>query len=245
MLVGYQWETYKSLFPAKKLFYTPHILDIMDYDDLSRIKAQNKKLICEGIGAERFFFSAVRHLWAKRSRRFADYKGNDVILCAFSRYLEISKDRSSKLILMLKGTDVELTKKLIRQLGIDDYVVWKEEMPKKDLLAYYQGASLCFGQFGLPMVSYAVIEPLANASPCVSYIADSGCPSQTPFYNTMPPVFNSRDPEEIAQFIHKMASGSNYAADVSYRSWLWAKENCSEDVFIKSVAELFANSNHG
>jgi hypothetical protein len=45
--------------------------------------------------------------------------------------------------------------------------------------------------------------------------------------------------------MHKIASDSDYGMDVSYKSWLWAKENCSEDMFVKSVVELLANSNHG
>lgn len=237
MIVGYQLQTYKHLFPSKKFFYFPHIVSVPDYGDLRAQKAQNKRSICGEIGANRFFFSASRHLWLDRNRGFPDYKGNDVIIRSFARYLAVSRDKGSKLILAAKGPDVNLTKGLVRALGIEDYVVWKEEMPKNRLISYYQGASLCFGQFGLPMLSYAVIEPLANGCPTISYTGESRN-TELPFYDTLPPIFNSKDAEEIARFMNKIVTNGDYESDLAYKSWLWAKENCSEEVFVKCFQSL-------
>jgi hypothetical protein len=108
-------------------------------------------------------------------------------------------------------------------------------MPRDNLAVYYEGAALCFGQFGTPALAYSVLEPLASASPCVTFYTKDD-PS-VPFYKTIPPMFYSRNPCDIADFMRKIVSDSDYASCFSHDSWQWAKENCSEEEYVKAFKE--------
>lgn len=235
MISMHQVKEQRALCPKSKLFFLPHLIPVEHYEVLSKKKIEAKNKICKSIGTERFFFSSARHFWFGKNRAFTDYKGNDCILYSFMNYLNISGDKASKLILIRKGPDVKESISLIYRLGIDHYVIWIDEMKRDDLWDYYQGASMCFGQFGTPALTYAVVEPLSTATPCVTFIGDYD--RSIPFYKTMPPILNSRDPEEIACFMYKLTSDKEHESHMCYASWLWAKENCSEEKFVRAFVK--------
>lgn len=232
MIAPYQLDFYKRLRSDKRLFFLPHSIKVAEYDSLRREKDRKRREICEKIDADRFFFSSARHFWAGKKGFFTDYKGNDIVLRSFAHYLGISGDTKSKLILVRKGPDVRQSNELAQDLGINKHIFWIDEMPRKDLWDYYRGASACFGQFGVPLLTYAAVEPLSNAAPCISFVGDDN--ASVPFYNTMPPVFNSKDSGEIALFMHRITSDTDYESTLSYDSWIWAKENCSENKFVEA-----------
>jgi len=167
----------------------------------------------------------------------SDSKGNDVLFHAFAKYLRLSKDRRSKLVLVKKGHDVEHSRSLARSLRIEGSVEWLDEMKREELNKYYQGASICFGQFGASVINFSLLEPLANASICVSFFNETISP--LPYYKTIPPVFNSREPQKIAEFMIRTLRNEEIYNDLSYNSWLWVKENCSEEKFVESFLGLF------
>lgn len=235
MISFYQIKDCKAICPKTQLFFLPHLIYVAPYEKLFRKKIESREKICKSIGAERFFFSSTRHFWFGKNNRFTDYKGNDVILYSFMNYLKISGDKTSKLILVKKGPDVAESQKLGQRLGISDYIAWVEEMPRDSLWIYYQGASMCFGQFGTPALTYAVLEPLSNGTPTVTFMSNENM--DVPFYGTMPPILNSMESEKIGNFMNKITRDENYASKTSYDSWLWTKENCSEGQFVKSFVK--------
>ena len=242
MILSYQEKFYKQLCPHKRLFFLPSLTQVTEYEQLCKEKIRSKKMVCETINADNFLFSAARQFWYGKNSFFEDNKGNDIIFYSFARYLEISGDRKSKLILGIKGPDVEQSRKLAGLLGISDYIIWVKEMRRDELGVYYKGASACLGQFGTPALAYAVLEPLSNATSCASFAGDND--AHVPFYKSMPPIFNSKDPCEIGKFMHKIISDAEYASKMSYESWLWAKNNCSEERFVESfVGEMSLQNN--
>ena len=232
MISPYQTKVYRQICCGKRLFFLPHLINTRSYNELAIKKGESKSKICNVIGAENFFFSSTRHFWQGKNSLLSDYKGNDIILRSFARYLEISSDKGSRLILVRKGPDVKESEDLIQELGIDDYIVWVDEMKRDSLWVYYEGASICLGQFGTPVLTFAAVEPLSRATPCVSFFGDVN--GDVPFYGTVPPVFNSNNHEEIADFMEKIRTDIGYASDASHRSWLWAKENCSAEKFAEA-----------
>jgi len=237
MISPYQQEAFTKICINKKMFFLPHFFKIIDYQVLLQQKAQNKRTVCEEIRAERYFFSSTRHVWAGPLRNLIDNKGNNIMLNSYAIFKKITVDDHSKLVLVKKGPDVELSKSLSRSLGIEDDVVWIDEMKREELDRYYQGAAICFGQFGTPVVTYAALEPLANGTISISFLNDNNSP--VPFYKEKPPIFSNINPKEIAEFmVKKLAEEKDYE-DLSYNSWLWIQNNCSEEIFVKSFLTLF------
>jgi glycosyltransferase involved in cell wall biosynthesis len=234
LLIGpHQLASYQRVCPRKRLFFVSHLTNVAGpYERISGQKKENKNEICKKIGAEKFFFSSARHVWADKKDTNAHIKGNDVMLYSFARYLKLSGDKKTKLVLIRKGPDVALSEKLAQELLINDYIVWLDEMQRDEILPYYQGALLCLGQFGTPALCYGTLESLANATPCISFF--KRWDAKTPFYETVPPVFNSKNPEEIADFMWRLSLDEKYSSELSYKSWLWARENCSEEKFVET-----------
>jgi hypothetical protein len=237
MISPYQKRALNQICSDKKIFFLPHFLEVSDYNELLQKRIKNKKIICKKIQAEHFFFSSTRHVWAGNLKSESDNKGNDIILKSFKQYTKIVKDHNAKLILVEKGPDIESSKSLARELNIDKYIVWLTEMRRGEISRYYQGASICFGQFGTPVITFAALEPLANACVCTSFHEANN--SEVPYYSEMPPLFNSKDPDEIAFFISKVMADETYLNELCYKSWVWAKNNCSEENFVESFIKLF------
>jgi hypothetical protein len=237
MIAPYQTEALEGICPKKEMFFLPHYFKVVDYSMLLRQKNENKRMICNTIQAQKFFFSSARHVWSGHLRYTTNNKGNDVVLHSYALYLKLTNDFTSKLVLVKKGPDVESSRLLAQDLGVSNNVVWVNEMRREELDRYYQGATICFGQFGTPVVSYAALEPLANGSISISLSDENH--SKVPFYKENPPIFNSKTPEEIAPFMVRMVSEKEKYADLSYKSWLWTKNHCSEEKFVESFLELF------
>lgn len=237
LIAPYQFNALMKVSPNKEMYFLPQPLSILEFSELQKRRRENRKQICKEVGAEHYFFSSTRHVWAGYSKKMSDNKGNDVLFHAYRRYLVLSKDYRSKLVLVKKGHDVEHSRNLARSLGIGGSVKWLEEMRREELDRYYQGASVCFGQFGTPVINFSILEPLANASISVSFFDEKI--SSVPSYKTFPPVSNSREPEQIAEFMIQILSNEDTYNALSYKSWLWAKENCSESKFVESFLELF------
>ena len=236
MIAPYQKDALKKLCMHKKLFFIPHMFNVDNYEIVNTKKEENRITISRDIKAKRFFFSSVRHVWSGDFKHETDNKGNDVILFSFKKYLEITADYASKLVLVEKGPDVEDSKALARELCIEKNIIWVNEMKREELDGFYQGAIACFGQFGTPVLTYASLEPLANGTVCISYYEKNTV--GVPFYTDMPPIFNSKDSDDMACFMGKLKDCA-YSDELSYKSWCWAKNNCSEEKFIESFVKSF------
>jgi hypothetical protein len=209
----------------------------MDYPVLVRQKEINKRLICKEIEADRYFFSSVRHCWTGDWKKMSDYKGNDVMLNSYAKYLSLVNQDHSKLVLVKKGPDVEASRKLSKRLGIENRIIWVDEVKRDELDKYYQGADLCFGHFGTPVLTYAVLEALKNGTIGISFSIERD--DNVPFYIEDPPIFNSRSPEEIAGIMIKVLNDQTSFNERSYQSWYWIQKNCSEEKFVESFLSLF------
>ncbi len=238
MIAPYQLKSYLKICRTKKLFFFPHFLEIEDYEVIQHKKNRIKKELCKQFKAKGFFFSSTRHFWCGEFSHLSDNKGNDIILESFATYLSIYGDQGFKLLLINKGPHLDETKILASKLGLDKYVIWINEMKRIDLLKYYTGADICFGQFGTPVLTNVVVEPLSQATPCISYFID-GHENNIPYYKDMPPVFNSKNPKSIADFINRLATDTEFNNKISYQSWDWVNKNCNEKKFVSDFQEIF------
>jgi len=237
MVSPYQIKALKEILPDINLFFLPHFFNVVDYSVLLREKEVNKRLICKEIEADRYFFSSARHCWSGHWKRRSDYKRNDVILQSYAKYLSFANNDHSKLVLVKKGPDVDASKHLSEKLGIEKHVVWVDEMKRDKLDKYYQGADLCFGHFGTPVLTYAVLEALKNGTTSISFTMEPK--ASVPFYTENPPIFNSKSSESIAHFMVEILNNQDRLNQQSYQSWSWIKKNCSEERFVESFLSLF------
>jgi len=237
MTAPYQKYERAMICPHKPMFFLPAFQKIIDYGELEQLRFINRERICTRLNVERYFFSSTRHVWASYQSKMSDNKGNNVILDSYARYLKKTNDLNSKLVLINKGPDVKYSRILAEELNITKHIEWLDEMKRDDLDRYYQGAAICFGQFGTPVINCSILEPLANGSIGISFSILER--SNVLSYTEDPPILNCKDPEKIAEFMAKILCDKEYYKKSSYQSWLWVKNHCSEEKFVESFVELF------
>ncbi len=237
MIAPYQYESYIKICNGKKMFFFPHFYPISSFEFLISNKSIIKKRICDMIAAEDYFFSSTRHMWVGINKNLSDYKGNEILISAFAKYLSCDKKRNIKLLLVKKGFDVKHSERLAEDLGISDKIFWIDEMKRDELNEYYLGARLCFGQFGTPVLTNTCLEPLVFATPCISFFKD-GKAEGISFYKELPPVFNSKNPEKISNYIFKIVNDEIYYQSLIVESYNWISNNCSEEKFAASLSKI-------
>ena len=84
MIAPYQKEALDRIRPGAPLFALPHLLRIEERAQLQARKVAERAEVRRHVGAERFVFSATRHVWCGALAAQADNKGNDVAIRAFS-----------------------------------------------------------------------------------------------------------------------------------------------------------------
>ncbi|WP_029896967.1 glycosyltransferase [Desulfohalovibrio reitneri] len=242
MFAPHQKPMALDVFPGRELFFLPHFLTPMPYEQLAEFKRRAKAEICAKLGCDRYVFSATRHEWAGFLKEYKDNKRNDVLIRAFERFVRLAPEQDTRLVLVEKGNDVEESRRLIEELGIAGRVVWVKPMPRGELDEYYAGADFCLAQFGTPVFSFAVLEPLANATPCVSH-TDSA--NDVPIYKSFPPIHNSVDPEDIARYMAETLATPGKRDALGREAWQWIVDNCSEEVFAASFTNMFQSPPKG
>jgi hypothetical protein len=241
VIAPYQRGAYDALGLKAQLRFFPHFLELPPYEVLAGEKEESRLKIGRRIGAENFFFSAARHVWAGDRKDHFDNKGNDVVLRIFREYLQLKGEADLKLVLIEKGEDVSLTRELAGELGLSERISWVKEMPRSELTEFYRGAQLCFGQVATPCLTFAALEPLAQGTPCASWFDwDSLAGTRVPNYGERPPVIDSADERVIARTAAERLSDAGKAGEWSRQSWSWVERNCSEKRFVEGFLGLFA-----
>lgn len=113
-----------------------YLIDRIDIDDENEIR----------------FLHSARLVWVKRedystSMWDIENKHNDWLFETFAMLVASRPKTKVRLIVVEYGPDIEETKELIYELGLDDYVVWVPMMPRKHLLWLCQHVSASVGEF--------------------------------------------------------------------------------------------------
>lgn len=235
MIAPYQSAFIDQVCKNKRQFFLPHLIQTEDYETVIRSKKAAQQELQERYHADNIFFSAVRHYWKGARSAWSDNKGNDKIIRAFALYLNQGNATNDRLLLVDKGPDVFESKKLSVSLGVDRWITWLPEMKRSDLQRYLSGASAYLGQFGTPVLTYAQLEPLAWATPCISFYGTVD--GSVPFYENLPPIRNVNTVEDICAAMSSVTINRSMASELSQQGWEWINENCSEELFAASFAE--------
>jgi hypothetical protein len=234
MISPYQHDTFRVVVGNLPLFFFPHVLAVQDLEAALATKARVGERLRREHDADHVFFSSTRQFWNTQSGTHLDDKGNDVMIRAFAIHRRREQGKGSKLLFVDKGRSVPDSKALAESLGIGADVRWLAEMPRGELSDYYAGADLCFGQFGVPVLSFSTLEPMAYATPVVSYM-DETSPVRVPYFPEPPVMFNSREPIAIADFLQEVCSSDERRRELSIRTWEWTDRNCREKHFVEAI----------
>lgn len=119
-------------------------------------------------------------------------KGNDRFLRAFARAVNDGLD--AKCVILDRGSDRLVARKLIEELGIASYVTWKPHLSRLELIAEFAEADVVVDQFDVGGHGGIAIEAMAMGKPVLTWVAVN---AYLVSYPESPPVLNAYSEEQI------------------------------------------------
>jgi len=143
-------------------------------------------------------------------------KGNDRFLRAFARAVKAGLD--AQCVILDRGPDRDLAKKLVKELGVDGRFIWKPRLTRKELMDEFKAADVVIDQFDIGGFGGIAIEAMSAGRAIMIYL-DENC--IRPLYAEMPPVLNCRDEDQIYEAIMRCAD-RKYVRDLGEHARRWA-----------------------
>jgi glycosyltransferase involved in cell wall biosynthesis len=189
--------------------FIPHPVDEERYTPgPSRLREQ---LVRDG--ADFVLFSPSRHDWSE--------KGNDAMLRAFAGLLRTTQ-RSCMLVVTEWGGDLDRSRRLIRELGIDERVRWSPPLAKVRLLDAYRGADVVLDQFVIGTFGGIAPEAMACAKPVLVAFTPE---VHTWCFPEPPPVVPASTEREIYEGLRRLADDPAAAEEAGRAGRAWIERH--------------------
>lgn len=193
----------------KNYVFIPHPVDTEKF--IPRQTPLRKKII-DGTGAELIFFAPARHDWG--------IKGTNKIIEGFFKYLKRSPKRTI-LIFSDWGEGVKRSKDYIKNLGIEEFVIWTSPLPKIKLAEYYNASDLVLDQFSLGVFGTTPPEAMACAKPVITRfdweINKWAWPEK-------PPIISAESSQEIFEAMKLLGRDENLRQELGKRGRIWMEK---------------------
>jgi len=162
-------------------------------------------------------FHHARHVWKDRIKCF-DWKANDKLFRGFAEFVKLKKANPC-LILFEYGPDVNETRKLIKELGIEKNVRWFPQMARKDIMIGLKLADIGTGEFYWSWLLCGVVcEVLAMAKPLMHYREDH---FYKELYPELYPIMNVRNSHDVSTALSDYAARPNYYRQMGEKGRQW------------------------
>lgn len=191
-------------------------------------------------GADIFLFSHVKHVWTPGAiahyGRFHE-KGNDQIIHALAEYYRGNPTKSLRLALFEYGTDHKATRKLARELNVDQHIAWFPQMPRREIMMGIGEADAVIGEISRSWFSYGtILEAMVMGKPILHHRNDALYPGQILY-----PMVHVRDATSLAESFRMIAKGGIDLVDSGEKSHEWFVEIGVKGAISALVGEIERN----
>ena len=210
---------------VERYVFVPHPIDETKY----RPGPSDLRERLEAEGADFVLLSPSRHDWA--------IKGSDRMLRAFA---ELVRNERPRAVLVLNdwGTEVERSRALIRELGVEESVRWLQPLPKLRLIDAYRAADVVLDQFLIGTFGAVAPEAMACGRPVV--MAFDAAHHEWCF-PVLPPVVDARTPEDIHGALAALANDPAERERLGQAGRAWIEAHHSSRVVVESQLEVYEN----
>jgi len=174
---------------------------------------------------ELVLFHHSRHIW-KKPKDGLTFKGNHKLFIGFAAFLRSYPGIKSVIVTCEYGQEVHETKRLIRELGIEQHVVWLPVVPRRELLVGISTADIVVGELEQSFFSYGVvIEAMALAKPIIHHRNDAAYRATHP---DLYPMFDAHTPGMVAEHLAAWRNAPRAFQEVGQRAHQWYVQNMIE-----------------
>jgi hypothetical protein len=206
---------------APPMIYTKqyHPEAIKEYYKSSKYFSTFKKIRDEN---ELVIFHHVRQCWKKKDDDIANFfgnKGNDILFRGFAGFVHHNSAIKAKLLLFESGPDVVDSRELIKDLKIEDKVVWFPVMERKELMIGIRLSDIGIAELSHSWLSYcAIFEFLAMAKPVITFRDDS---LYVGLYPELYPVINVSTSAGIEESLSNYLANPGQYREMGNRAQKW------------------------
>lgn len=225
----------------KNTIFIPHLVDDEKFKpETTSFRSQ----LMQEFDCDRIIVAPARHHWKELADSFEGTwtKGNDVIVKGVAKMLQRFPDLNLKLIFFEWGQEVEDTKRLIRELELDAFVVWRPLCSKPVLKDYLNAADVVLDQFNKFTGSFGAIVPESMA--CAKPVMLNFNPDVHHWcYPELPPVCNAYDDESLSNELSKLLMDEQYKNQTGEAGYKWYKKYHSSSVVTDKIIDVYHEIN--
>jgi glycosyltransferase involved in cell wall biosynthesis len=203
-------------------------------------QSELRKKLQEEHGCDWIFIAPARHHWKNCPPGLENswFKRNDILIGGLAKLFRRLPDLRALVIFFEWGQEVNLSKKLIRECGIEDKVRWEPLCSKPAMVEFYNAADIVLDQFndGIGTFGTVVPESLACKKPVVLNYKRSlhhWC------YTELPPVLNAKDEESIAKQMQELLDNDFYRFSLGDRGLEWFMKYHSSTVVVERLIDIY------
>jgi glycosyltransferase involved in cell wall biosynthesis len=168
------------------------------------------------IGGQHFLLGVCRQDWA--------WKGSDRLIRGFARFRTEQPAAAAdwRLLLQSWGADLDASRRLVTELGLDDVTLWLTMCSKPLLRRRQRAADAVADQFVMEGYGASVLESLAAAKPVIMRPVPESAKHH--FRTAPPPFMGAASETEISHALERIAdSETRRAAGLASRAWVEAE----------------------
>ncbi len=185
-----------------------------------------ERLLAEN-NCTQIIFSVARHNWA--------VKGNDKVIHGFA-LLKERLGKGPKLFLADWGQEMERSRVLIRQLKLEDDIVWLPPLPKRCLADYVNASDVVLDQFILGCFGTTTPEAMACGKPVILYYRPEDHEWCFPEHA---PILNAYSAEDIAVALEQVLTDPEQSRALGQRAREWFLRHHSLDLVVQRHMEIY------
>ncbi len=180
---------------------------------LRQLKTENDLIILQYV---RQVWKPIRDKWS--------LKGNDLLIKGYTAFLKKYPTVASKLILVEYGVQVNETKQLIKELNIENQVVWLPKMPRKDLMQVIAVSDLVVGELHHSWLTYCVVfETLCMGKPLLHNRNDDEFKDA---YPCLYPMLHGSSAETVLDGLSQLVENKEEVQKIADESRKWFLDFC-------------------
>jgi len=211
---------------GKRYFSSIPFIYLPEYSNENIIKRLHESSFGEVIKKFRreneiIFVHHSGHCWKNPQSKFHN-KGNNEILIGLKILVQKYPQMKIKLVTFEYGLEVEESKQLIRELGINVNIIWLPKSQRKDIMVVLSLADAGIAEIANSWFSYGtVFEYLALGIPVIMNRNDELYVKHHP---VMYPVFKATNSIEVFEQMDKIVKEKRLAMEVGVNGYKWFKE---------------------
>jgi glycosyltransferase involved in cell wall biosynthesis len=213
----------------RRYTFVPHPLDETRYcPGPSDLRAE-----VERDGFDFLLLCPSRHDW--------HVKGLDRLLRAFAEF--VHSDRPKALLFLFDwGQEVDRSRCLVQELGVEGNVRWSAPLPKVRLIDAYRAADVVCDQFLIGTFGAVAPEAMACGTPVVMAF-DPGLHAWC--FPELPPVVDARTPEQISSALRRLAEDDGERVRMGQLGREWVERHHGWRLVVDRHLEIYEQALEG